>query len=95
MRARPRPQRTCVGCQTATNKRELVRVVRTPEGRVVADPTGKAPGRGAYVHEQEECWEAALKKGRLERSLKTAISSEDIQALREHASAISGEKVSE
>jgi hypothetical protein len=72
-----------------------VRVVRTPEGRVIADLTGKAPGRGAYIHEQAECWETALAKGRLERSLKTAISREDVEALREHARTISGEKVSE
>jgi len=87
LRLRPVPQRTCVGCATATNKRELVRVVRTADGSVVADPTGKQAGRGAYVHNQAECWEAALKKGRLERSLKVKISNQDVQGLREFANA--------
>lgn len=85
LRTRPLPQRTCVGCATTTNKRELVRVVRTPEGRVLADETGKLAGRGAYVHADAACWELALKKGRLDRSLKVAISKEDMMGLREHA----------
>ena len=87
VRARPVPQRTCVGCSTATNKRELLRIVRTPEGSVIADPTGKKPGRGAYVHQQAECWEGALKKGRLERSLKTKLTRDDLRGLRDVADA--------
>ncbi len=87
VRTRPVPQRTCVGCNTATNKRELVRVVRTPEGSVVADPSGKKAGRGAYVHQSPECWETALKKGRLERSLKTKLTPDDLRALRDFAGA--------
>jgi predicted RNA-binding protein YlxR (DUF448 family) len=77
-----------VGCVSTTNKRELVRVVRTPEGSVVADPTGKKPGRGAYVHADENCWTQAFKRGALERSLKTAISSADKAALQEYAGAV-------
>jgi len=93
--ARPRrlPQRTCVGCGTVTSKREIVRVVRTPEGRVVPDPTGKKPGRGAYLCAKEECWEAGLRKGRLERSLKVTVSPDDAAALREFASALSPAEV--
>jgi uncharacterized protein len=87
VRTRPVPQRTCVGCNTATNKRELVRIVRTPEGSVIADPTGKKSGRGAYVHQQADCWEAALKKGRLERSLKTKLTPDDLRGLRDFAGA--------
>jgi len=86
LKIRPVPQRTCIGCNTTTNKRELVRVVRQPEGGVVADPTGKKAGRGAYVHQQPECWELALKKGHLERSLKTKLSADDLRGLREYAS---------
>jgi len=88
LRPRPVPQRTCVGCVSTTNKRELVRVVRTPEGSVVADPTGKKPGRGAYVHADESCWALAFKKGALERSLKTTISAADKEALQEYAGAV-------
>ena len=79
------PQRTCVGCGTVRGKREMVRVVRTPEGSVVADPTGKQAGRGAYLCAQEECWKLGLAKGRLERSLKTKITNEDADALRAYA----------
>jgi predicted RNA-binding protein YlxR (DUF448 family) len=85
LKTRPVPQRTCIGCNTTTNKRELVRVVRQPEGGVVADPTGKKAGRGAYIHQQPECWELALKKGRLERALKTTLSQDDLSGLREYA----------
>jgi predicted RNA-binding protein YlxR (DUF448 family) len=91
VRSRPVPQRTCVGCNTATNKRELVRVVRTPEGSVIADPTGKKAGRGAYLHQQADCWETALKKGRLERSLKTKLTPDDLRGLRDFASAAAEE----
>jgi predicted RNA-binding protein YlxR (DUF448 family) len=63
----------------------LVRVVRTPEGRVELDPTGKKNGRGAYVHESRECWDEALKKERLARALKVAVPAEDMERLRAHA----------
>jgi len=82
------PQRTCVGCGTVRGKREMVRVVRTPEGSVVADPTGKLAGRGAYLCAQEECWKLGLAKGRLERSLKVKITSDDADALRAHAGSL-------
>lgn len=91
VRTRPVPQRTCVGCNTATNKRGLVRIVRTPEGSVITDPTGKRPGRGAYVHQQADCWEAGLKKGRLERSLKTKLTPDDLRGLRNFAGAAAEE----
>jgi len=75
------PQRTCVGCRTVLPKRELIRIVRTPEG-VRVDPTGKTAGRGAYLHHKRSCWERGL-KGALARALKTEISSADMDALRE------------
>ncbi len=61
-------------------KRALVRVVRTPEGRVVVDSTGKRSGRGAYVHAQRSCWETAL-KGSLAHALKVTLPEEDRRAL--------------
>lgn len=76
------PQRTCVGCRTVLAKRELIRVVRTPEG-VRVDPTGKEAGRGAYLHNQRSCWESGIKSG-LERALKIALSPEDKQQLIQH-----------
>ena len=88
--ARPRhvPQRTCVGCRSTQAKRGLVRVVRTPEGRVELDPTGKKNGRGAYVHEARECWDEALRKERLGRALKVAVPTDDLETLRAHAAAL-------
>lgn len=85
LRTRPVPQRTCVGCVSTTNKRDLVRVVRTPEGRVMPDPTGKQPGRGAYVHADPACWAKALAKGGLSRSLKVTMSADDVAALQAYA----------
>ncbi len=64
------PQRTCIGCREVEAKREMMRIVRTPEGRVVADPTGKKAGRGAYIHKERECWDAVLgARGRIEHAL--------------------------
>ncbi len=64
------PQRTCVGCRRVQGKRQLVRVVRQADGHVRLDATGKAPGRGAYVHANGECWRSALSGGRLAHALK-------------------------
>jgi predicted RNA-binding protein YlxR (DUF448 family) len=79
------PQRTCVACRTTEAKRGLVRVVRTPAGRVELDPTGKANGRGAYVHESRACWDEALKKDRLGRALNVALATADAEQLKAHA----------
>lgn len=69
------PQRTCVGCRTVMPKRTLVRIVRTPQG-VLVDMTGKMNGRGAYLHNQRQCWERAL-KGALSHALKVELTAED------------------
>jgi uncharacterized protein len=69
------PLRTCVGCRTVIAKRQMIRLVRTPEG-VLVDPTGKQAGRGAYLHDRRECWENAL-KGSLAHALQTDLSAED------------------
>jgi len=74
-----------VGCRTSSAKRAFVRVVRTPEGTVVVDTTGKASGRGAYLCAKRDCWDEALKRDRLASALRTSISSLDAEALRQHA----------
>lgn len=79
------PQRTCIGCRTTSAKREFVRIVRTPEGTVEVDPTGKRNGRGAYLCARRSCWEEALKKDRLARGLRTTISPREREELRRHA----------
>ena len=81
MRPRHVPVRTCVGCQKAQPKRQLVRVVRPPAGAVQVDPSGKAAGRGAYLCRQPDCWTAALRRGALARALKTTLGAEDRAAL--------------
>jgi predicted RNA-binding protein YlxR (DUF448 family) len=76
---RPRhvPLRTCIACRQSRPKRELIRVVRTPDGHVVLDPTGKKSGRGAYLCARRACWEPALRKGKLEHEFGMALSPED------------------
>jgi uncharacterized protein len=73
------PQRTCVGCRQTLAKRSLIRIVRTPAGLRV-DPTGKTPGRGAYLHDQRECWESGL-KGALAHALKVDLTDQDRETL--------------
>ena len=79
---RRQPQRTCVGCGEVQGKRELVRIVRTPEGLVECDPTGKRNGRGAYVHREGGCFERAA-AGRLLRALRATEASAQLVPLRE------------
>mgnify|MGYP005855651235 CR=1 FL=1 len=79
------PQRTCIACRQVRGKRELVRVVRTPDGEIDIDETGKKAGRGAYLCRSNLCWEQALKKGTLDRALKTTVTVEDRERLREYA----------
>ncbi len=74
------PQRTCVGCRETLSKRSLIRVVRTPDGLRV-DPTGKIPGRGAYLHDRRSCWERGL-KGALAHALKVELTDLDRETLR-------------
>ncbi len=70
------PQRQCMGCRERKEKRELIRVVRSPEGIVGLDFNGKAPGRGAYICPSCDCLKKAIRSKALERSLETAIPEE-------------------
>lgn len=86
--SRPRhvPQRTCVACRQTNAKRQLVRVVRAPDGSVTIDPSGKRSGRGAYLCNSLDCWHAGLKRGVLPRALKIeSIPEENLQTLSEYA----------
>nr|WP_201361176.1 YlxR family protein [Dictyobacter formicarum] len=73
--------RTCIACRENKPKRELLRVVRTPEGQVLIDATGKKSGRGAYLCARLSCWQKALKEHRLEQAFEAEISAEDRAAL--------------
>ena len=63
------PMRKCVGCNEMKNKKELIRVLKTPEGEILLDVTGKKNGRGAYLCKNPECFARAVKSKVLERSL--------------------------
>lgn len=69
-----------MGCREVLPKRTLMRIVRTPGG-LHFDPTGKAPGRGAYVHDRHSCWDRAL-SGALEPALRVKLTADDRERLR-------------
>ena len=75
------PQRQCVGCREMKNKRDLIRVVRSPEGTISLDFKGKLPGRGAYVCPDPACLAKARKSRALERAFETAIPAEVYEQL--------------
>lgn len=81
MRKFKQPLRTCVGCRTKREKKELLRIVRTPEGEIVLDPTGKKNGRGAYICPKSECLKLALKTKSLQRALGKELDPDLISAL--------------
>ena len=86
------PQRMCVACRTVRPKRELARIVRLSppgvESSVVVDETGKRSGRGAYLCRQRACWETALARRQLEKTLKVAMTAETRDQLREYAAGL-------
>ncbi len=77
------PLRQCVGCREHKEKRELIRVVRSPEGEISLDFRGKKPGRGAYVCPQGECLKRAMKSRALERAFSAQVPPEVYQRLEE------------
>lgn len=83
MKTKKIPQRKCVGCNEMKDKKALLRIVRSPEGEVSLDLTGKKNGRGAYVCPNKECIAKAMKEKRLERALGKTISNDVYQQLLE------------
>ena len=73
MKGRREPIRTCVACRQEAGKRSLTRLVRTPEGSVGVDASGRAPGRGAYMHADPTCIEQARRRRALQRSLRAEV----------------------
>lgn len=88
------PQRTCVACRQVGHKRGLVRLVRTPEGEVILDVTGKRAGRGAYLCPTTQCWEMGISGGKLERSLKIILTQEKKGELMKLGEELARERVS-
>ncbi len=77
------PLRKCLGCDEMLGKKGMLRVVKTKEGEISIDETGKKNGRGAYICRDIECFIKAQKKHSLERSLKCSISEEIYEKLRQ------------
>lgn len=75
------PQRQCVGCREMKNKKDLIRVVKSPEGAITLDFGGKAPGRGAYVCRSVDCLKRARKSRALEHAFDVTIPAEVYDAL--------------
>ena len=82
MKTKKVPLRSCVITKEQLPKQELLRIVRTPEGEVKADETGKLNGRGAYICDSAECLEKVIKSKRLEKVLESQISEEVYNNLR-------------
>ena len=76
------PQRTCIGCNTTKNKNELIRIVKNKTGEIQIDKTGKMDGRGAYICDNKECLEKAIKTKRLERTFDIKVETEIYDKLR-------------
>ncbi len=83
MKPKKIPMRMCVGCREMKSKKELIRVVRAPDGSVSMDPVGKKPGRGAYVCRNAACLQRAIKQRQLERQLEVQLSEEVASHLRQ------------
>ena len=80
--------RMCVGCREMKEKESLIRVVRSPEGVLSLDPTGKKPGRGAYVCREGECLARAIKQHQIERQLQAEMTEEVGEGLRRELEAL-------
>ena len=83
MKPRKIPRRTCIGCREVKPKRELLRIVRTAEGVIIADPSGKINGRGAYICAKQQCLKTAFTSKRLAKALDTEISAADLSRVKD------------
>ena len=77
------PKRTCIGCNETKEKKELIRIVKNKEGEIFVDKTGKANGRGAYLCDNKECLEKAIKTKKLERTFETSIDTKIYEELKQ------------
>ncbi|MBQ7107890.1 MAG: YlxR family protein [Clostridia bacterium] len=82
MKPKKMPMRMCLGCNEMKIKNELIRVVKSPEGEVSIDATGKKNGRGAYICHNPSCLEKAIKTKRIERAFSLSIPSEVYESLK-------------
>ncbi len=75
------PMRQCVGCREMKSKRDMIRILKTPEGEFMLDPTGRKNGRGAYICRDAQCLEKAKKSKALDRSFRMSIPAEVYESL--------------
>ncbi|MBN1070691.1 YlxR family protein [Clostridium botulinum] len=83
MKVKKIPLRMCTGCMEMKPKKELIRIVKSPEGDILVDLTGKKSGRGAYICRDIECFEKAFKAKRLNRNLDSSISEQIYERLKD------------
>ncbi len=76
------PQRTCIGCNSKKNKNELIRIVKDKKENISIDKTGKAAGRGAYICDNIECLERAIKTKKIDKAFEMKINNEIYESLR-------------
>lgn len=81
MKKKKIPLRKCLGCEENKSKKELIRIVKTPENEVLVDLTGKVNGRGAYICNNKECFKMAMKNNRISRNLEIEIPKGKIEEL--------------
>jgi predicted RNA-binding protein YlxR (DUF448 family) len=84
------PQRTCVACREVKDKREMVRIVRLPDGKVSIDPSGRLSGRGAYVCSSPGCWKVCFSGNQLDHVLKIKIAPDERDRLLAEARSLMG-----
>ena len=87
------PERKCLGCNEKKPKKQLIRIVRTPEGEVVLDTTGKRSGRGAYICPDSKCLAKAVKSKRLENVFETAVPESVYAELEKYLSEVADHEV--
>lgn len=81
MKKKKIPLRKCLGCGENKTKKELIRIVKTPENELKVDVTGKINGRGAYICNSKDCFEKSIKSNRISRNLEVEIPKEEIEKL--------------
>ncbi len=87
MQKRKQPMRMCTGCGEMKEKRELIRVVKSPDGEISLDKTGKKNGRGAYICPSAECLKKAIKNKRIDRAFEVAIPAQIYDRMEEEIAA--------
>ncbi|AEE91414.1 conserved protein of unknown function [Tepidanaerobacter acetatoxydans Re1] len=83
MKRKKVPMRMCIGCKEMKPKNELIRIVRTTDGKIEIDPTGKKSGRGAYLCKNDKCIEASMRENQLSKALDFRVTKEMVLNIKE------------